>query len=117
LIARPIFQNIRAQRLMLEYDDERSGSFQPLAYIPDDKTAVLGLVTTKTPRRETVEELTTRIHEAAQYIDLERLALSPQCGFSTSIVGNAITIEDERYKLRTIIETAEAIWEESFSSR
>jgi 5-methyltetrahydropteroyltriglutamate--homocysteine methyltransferase len=117
LIARPIFQNIHAHRLMLEYDDERSGSFQPLADIPADKTAVLGLVTTKTPRRETVEELSTRIHEAAQYIDLERLALSPQCGFSTSIVGNAITVEDERYKLRTIVETAEAIWEESFSSR
>ncbi|MFZ0549009.1 MAG: cobalamin-independent methionine synthase II family protein [Candidatus Promineifilaceae bacterium] len=114
LIARPIFQNIKAQRLMLEYDDERSGSFEPLKDIPGDKTAVLGLVTTKTPRRETVAGLTARIHEAAQYIELERLALSPQCGFSTSVVGNAITVEDERYKLGVIVKTAEAVWEESF---
>jgi 5-methyltetrahydropteroyltriglutamate--homocysteine methyltransferase len=114
LIARPIFQHIKAQRLMLEYDDERSGSFAPLRDIPEDKTAVLGLVTTKTPRRETVEGLTARIYEAAQYIDLERLALSPQCGFSTSIVGNAITVEDERYKLGAIVKTAAAVWEESF---
>lgn len=110
LIARPIFQGIRAQRLMLEYDDERSGSFEPLKDVPDDKIAVLGLVTTKTRRRETVPELAARIGEASHYIDLERLALSPQCGFSTSVVGNAITIEDEEYKLRTIVETARQIW-------
>jgi 5-methyltetrahydropteroyltriglutamate--homocysteine methyltransferase len=110
LIARPIFQNIQAQRLMLEYDDERSGDFAPLRDVPEEKTAVLGLVTTKTPRRETVAELTARIHEAARFIDLERLALSPQCGFSTSIVGNAITVADEKYKLGIIVETAQRIW-------
>jgi len=110
LIAKPIFQNIRAQRLMLEYDDERSGSFEPLQEIPADKIAVLGLVTTKTPRRETVAELTARIEAASQFIPLERLALSPQCGFSTSVVGNKITIEDEKYKLGLIVETARAIW-------
>jgi 5-methyltetrahydropteroyltriglutamate--homocysteine methyltransferase len=71
---------------------------------------VLGLVTTKTPRRETVGELTRRIKEASQYVDLERLALSPQCGFSTSVVGNAITIEDEKYKLETIVKTARQVW-------
>ena len=81
---------------MLEYDDERSGGFKPLRDVPEDKTAVLGLVTTKTPRRETVPELTTRIHEAAQHIEIERLALSPQCGFATSVVGNAVTREDEK---------------------
>jgi len=96
---------------MLEYDDERSGSFQPLSDIPDDKVAVLGLVTTKTPRRETEEGLEQRIREAAQYIDLERLALSPQCGFSTSVVGNAITVEDEMYKLGLITKTAGRIWQ------
>ncbi len=95
---------------MLEYDDERSGSFEPLRQIPEDKIAVLGLVTTKTPRRETVEGLTARIKEASQYMPLERLALSPQCGFSTSIVGNAITVEDEKYKLGVIVETAKAVW-------
>lgn len=110
LIAKPIFQGIHAQRLMLEYDDERSGSFEPLLDVPDDKMVVLGLVATKTARRETVGELTERIQEASQYVDLERLALSPQCGFSTSVVGNAITVEDEQYKLVTIVKTARQIW-------
>lgn len=95
---------------MLEYDDERSGSFEPLKEIPVDKIAVLGLVTTKTPRRETVEELSTRLKEASQFIPLERLALSPQCGFSTSIVGNKITVDDEKYKLGVIAETAQMVW-------
>lgn len=112
LIAKPIFQNIKAHRLMLEYDDERSGSFAPLKDVPEDKIAVLGLVTTKTPRRETVTELSGRITEASHFIDLERLALSPQCGFSTSTVGNKITVEDERYKLGVIVETARAVWGE-----
>ena len=96
---------------MLEYDDQRSGSFDPLRLVPDDKMVVLGLVTTKHGRRETVPELSTRIYEAAQFIDLERLALSPQCGFATSIGGNAITLEDEKYKLRTIVETARLVWQ------
>lgn len=110
LIAKPIFQGIHAQRLMLEYDDERSGSFVPLQDVPGDKMVVLGLVTTKTSRRETVGELSARIQEASQYIDLERLALSPQCGFSTSVVGNAISVEDEKYKLETIVQTARQVW-------
>lgn len=110
LIAKPIFQHVKARRLMLEYDDERSGSFAPLRDVPEDKTAVLGLVTTKTPRRETVEELAARVREASRYMPLERLALSPQCGFSTSVVGNAISVEDQKYKLRTIVETAQTIW-------
>jgi 5-methyltetrahydropteroyltriglutamate--homocysteine methyltransferase len=110
LIAKPIFQGIHAQRLMLEYDDARSGSFVPLQDVPEDKTVVLGLVTTKTARRESVGELVRRLEEASQYIDLERLALSPQCGFSTSVVGNAITVDDEKYKLGTIAETARRVW-------
>jgi 5-methyltetrahydropteroyltriglutamate--homocysteine methyltransferase len=109
-LARRIFGGINAQRLMLEYDDERSGNFEPLAHVPEDKVAVLGLVTTKTPRRETPEELESRIREASRYVPLERLALSPQCGFATSIIGNAISVEDEEYKLRTIVETVERVW-------
>jgi 5-methyltetrahydropteroyltriglutamate--homocysteine methyltransferase len=109
-LARRIFTGIRAERLMLEYDDERSGGFEPLAYLPEDKVAVLGLVTTKTPRRETPEELEARIREASGFVPLERLALSPQCGFATSVIGNAITVEDEEYKLRTIVETAARVW-------
>jgi 5-methyltetrahydropteroyltriglutamate--homocysteine methyltransferase len=71
---------------------------------------VLGLVTTKTARQETVADLTARLKEASQFIALERLALSPQCGFSTSIMGNAISVEDEKRKLRTIVETAKSVW-------
>jgi 5-methyltetrahydropteroyltriglutamate--homocysteine methyltransferase len=110
-LARRIFGGINAQRLMLEYDDERSGDFEPLAHMPENKVAVLGLVTTKTPRQETQEELEARIREASRYVPLERLALSPQCGFATSIIGNAISVEDEEYKLRTIVETAERVWD------
>jgi len=109
-LARRIFGGINAQRLMLEYDDERSGDFEPLSYVPEDKVAVLGLVTTKTPRRETPEELESRLREASRFLPLERLALSPQCGFATSVIGNAISVEDEEYKLRTIVETAEKVW-------
>jgi 5-methyltetrahydropteroyltriglutamate--homocysteine methyltransferase len=109
-LARRIFGGIRAQRLMLEYDDERSGGFEPLAHVPDDKIAVLGLVTTKTGRRETPEELEARIREASGFVPLERLALSPQCGFATSIIGNALSVEDEEHKLRTIAATAARVW-------
>ena len=90
-IARRVFAGVTADRLLLEYDDERSGSFQPLDEVPDDRMVVLGLVTTKSGRRETTEELEGRIREAAAHVDLERLAISPQCGFATSIVGNALT--------------------------
>ncbi len=96
---------------MLEYDDERSGSFIPLQDIPDDKIVVLGLVTTKTARRETVADLRARIMAASEFVPLERLALSPQCGFATSIAGNAISVADEQHKLGVIVETARAVWE------
>jgi 5-methyltetrahydropteroyltriglutamate--homocysteine methyltransferase len=109
-LAGRLFPRIRAHRLLLEYDDARSGGFEPLTHVPEDKVCVLGLVTTKTPRRETVEELTARLREAARVVPLERLALSPQCGFATSVLGNALTVEDERAKLRTIVETAAAVW-------
>ena len=109
-LARKIFSGIAAERLMLEYDDERSGDFEPLAHVPEDKVAVLGLVTTKNPRRETVEELEGRIKEASRYVPLERLAISPQCGFATSVIGNALSVEDESYKLQTLVETAGQVW-------
>jgi 5-methyltetrahydropteroyltriglutamate--homocysteine methyltransferase len=109
-LAQRLFPRVAAQRLLLEYDDERSGGFEPLAAAPEDKTVVLGLVTTKTGRRETVEELQARIHEAARVVPLERLALSPQCGFATSILGNALSIADQQAKLRTLAVTAEQVW-------
>ena len=109
-LAERLFPRIAAQRLLLEYDDVRSGWFEPLRAVSEDTFVVLGLVTTKTPRCETVAELTSRIQEAAAFVPLDRLALSPQCGFATSVLGNALAVEDERAKLRTIVETAAAVW-------
>ena len=105
-----LFPRVRAQRLLLEYDDARSGSFEPLLAVPEDKLVVLGLVTTKTGRHETVEELSRRLEEASAFVPLDRLALSPQCGFATSILGNALSPDDQRVKLETIVETANAVW-------
>jgi len=109
-LAERLFPRVKAQRLMLEYDDARSGSFEPLQAVPEGKTAVLGLVTTKSGRRETADELAARIAEASAFCPLERLALSPQCGFATSVLGNALTVEDEQAKLQTIVETADWVW-------
>jgi 5-methyltetrahydropteroyltriglutamate--homocysteine methyltransferase len=109
-LAERIFTRVGADRLLLEYDDERSGGFEPLAAVPDDKTVVLGLVTTKTPRRETVDGLAARIAEAARFLPLERLAVSPQCGFATSVVGNALSASDQRAKLETVARTARTVW-------
>jgi 5-methyltetrahydropteroyltriglutamate--homocysteine methyltransferase len=109
-LAERLFSRVSADRLLLEYDDQRSGSFEPLRSVPDDKIAVLGLVTTKSGRRETVAELEARIREASAFCPLERLALSPQCGFATSVLGNALTVEDQAAKLGTIAETAARVW-------
>jgi 5-methyltetrahydropteroyltriglutamate--homocysteine methyltransferase len=109
-IAEPIFKGVRAHRLLLEYDDERSGTFDPLDLVPDDKQVILGLVTTKGPRRETEDELEARVREAAERIDLERLGVGTQCGFATSVLGNAVTVDDERRKLAVIARTADRIW-------
>jgi 5-methyltetrahydropteroyltriglutamate--homocysteine methyltransferase len=109
-IAPRVFRGVNAGRLLLEYDDERSGSFQPLREVPEDRMVVLCLVTTKSGRRESEEELERRTREAAQHIDLERLAISPQCGFATSVIGNAITVDDQRAKLETIARAAARIW-------
>jgi 5-methyltetrahydropteroyltriglutamate--homocysteine methyltransferase len=109
-LAPRLFDRIPVQRLLLEYDDERSGDFEPLRRVPEEMTAVLGLVTTKTGRVETVAELEARIREAARFIPLERLALSPQCGFATSLGGNELTVEQEAAKLRVLTETARRLW-------
>ena len=116
-IAEPIFKGIRAHRLLLEYDDARSGSFAPLAFIPDDRMVVLGLISTKRGSLEDSEFLAERVEEAATYIDKDRLATSPQCGFSTSIVGNDLSIDEEKAKLRLVAETAATIWGETTTRR
>ena len=109
-IAEPIFRGISAHRLLLEYDDARSGSFAPLARVPDDRMVVLGLISTKRPELEDAEVIVRRINEAARYVGADRLALSPQCGFSTSIIGNELSVEDEKAKLRLVAEAARRVW-------
>jgi len=105
-----VFTRSRFQRFLLEYDDERSGGFEPLRAMPEDRAVVLGLVTTKKPRIETVDELQARITEAARIVPLERLALSPQCGFASTMEGNRISAEAQRAKLHRVAETARAVW-------
>ena len=94
----------------LEYDDERSGGFEPLRFVPEGKQVVLGLVTTKTGELEDKDDLKRRIDEASKYVPLEQLCLSPQCGFSSTVEGNELTVEQERAKLRLVVETAEEVW-------
>jgi len=105
-----VFSRARFQRFLLEYDDERSGDFDPLRAVPDDRVVVLGLVTTKRPRLETVEEIGRRVAEAAAVIPRERLALSPQCGFASTMAGNRISPEDQARKLARVAEAARSIW-------
>lgn len=110
LIAKPIFEHVRAHRLLLEYDDERSGSFEPLREVPDDRMVVLGLVTTKRPDLENAAALARRVREASRYVSMDRLAISPQCGFSTSVVGNRLAVSDQRDKLELLCATAAELW-------
>ncbi len=109
-IAERLFNELAVDRFLLEYDDERSGSFEPLRFAPSNKTVVLGLVSSKTPRLENKQNLIRRIHEAAKYVPLERLALSPQCGFASTMEGNALTDEDQWAKLQLVVETAREVW-------
>jgi 5-methyltetrahydropteroyltriglutamate--homocysteine methyltransferase len=109
-IAARVFRGTRFQRFLLEYDDERSGGFEPLRLVPDDRTVVLGLVTTKKPALESTESLLRRIREAARFVPLERLALSPQCGFASTMRGNRVTQADQRAKLARIAEAAREVW-------
>ncbi|MCY4625085.1 MAG: methionine synthase, partial [Chloroflexi bacterium] len=105
-----VLRRVSAQRLLLEYDGARSGGFEPLRGVPDDKVVVLGLVTTKSGVLERQEDLLARIDEAARHFPRELLALSPQCGFGTSFVGNNLTIDEQNAKLRLVAETAKRAW-------
>jgi 5-methyltetrahydropteroyltriglutamate--homocysteine methyltransferase len=109
-VAEVLFNEINVDAYFLEYDDERSGDFAPLRFFPQDKTLVLGLVTSKFPELEDRDELRARVHEAAAYVDLDRLCLSPQCGFSSTVHGNEITEDDQWAKLRLVAEVADDIW-------
>jgi 5-methyltetrahydropteroyltriglutamate--homocysteine methyltransferase len=107
-----IFSQTHFSRFLLEYDDARSGGFEPLQHVPDDRTVVLGLVTTKKPQLESADELRQRIAEATRLIPLERLALSPQCGFASTMEGNHLTFEDQRRKLELVASVAREVWGE-----
>jgi len=107
-----VFARSRFQRFLLEYDDERSGDFEPLREVPSDREVVLGLVTTKKPRLESVEELRRRIEAATKHVPLERLALSPQCGFASTIEGNRLSVGEQWTKLARVAEAARLVWGE-----
>ncbi|MEY2781533.1 MAG: hypothetical protein RL307_1237 [Pseudomonadota bacterium] len=109
-VAEALLSEMDIDAYFLEYDDDRSGDFRPLRYLAKGKVVVLGLVTTKFGELESKDNLKRRIDEAAKYAPLEQLALSPQCGFSSTVHGNNIAVEDQRTKLRLVIETAQEVW-------
>ncbi len=109
-VAEALLAEMNLDAFFMEYDDERSGDFKPLRFLPKGKIAVLGLVTTKFDTMESKDALKRRIDEAAQYAPLEQLALSPQCGFSSTVHGNLIAVEAQRAKLRLVVETAQEVW-------
>ena len=109
-IADKLFGGINVDRFLLEYDDERSGTFAPLRFVPSSKTVVLGLISTKRPQLENGDALMRRIQQATSYIPLERLALSPQCGFASTMEGNLLTEEEQWAKMRLVVETAQRVW-------
>ena len=109
-VAEALLSEMNLDAYFMEYDDDRSGDFKPLRYLPKGKTVVLGLVTTKFGALESKDDLKRRIDEAARYAPLEQLALSPQCGFSSTVHGNDIAVEAQRAKLRLVIETAQEVW-------
>ena len=105
-----IFERTKFNRFLLEYDDERSGGFAPLKHVPDDRFVVLGLVTSKKPALESGDELKRRIEEASRYIPLERLALSPQGGFASTMEGNRLSALDQQKKLQLVGSVARSVW-------
>ncbi len=109
-IAEKLFSTLRVDRFLLEYDDERSGTFEPLRFVPKGKTVVLGLVSSKRPQLESKRDLIRRIEQAARYVPLEHLALSPQCGFASTMEGNLLTEDDQWAKLALVAETAREVW-------
>jgi 5-methyltetrahydropteroyltriglutamate--homocysteine methyltransferase len=109
-VAEALFGELDVDGFFLEFDDARSGGFEPLRFVPQDKYVVLGLVTTKRGTLENKDDLKRRIEAASKYIPLEQLCLSPQCGFSSTVEGNTLTYDEEVAKLRLIVETAAEVW-------
>ena len=109
-IAEKLFGSLQVDALLLEYDSERAGGFEPLRFVPKGKTVVLGLISTKEPRLESQAEILRRIEEAARYVPIENLALSPQCGFASVAAGNLLSMDDHRRKLELLASTARQAW-------
>jgi 5-methyltetrahydropteroyltriglutamate--homocysteine methyltransferase len=109
-VAEALFSQLDVDGFFLEYDDERSGGFAPLRFVPPGKQVVLGLITTKRPELESKDVLKRRIDEATKYVPIEQLCLSPQCGFSSTVEGNALTQDEQIAKLRLVVETAAEVW-------
>jgi 5-methyltetrahydropteroyltriglutamate--homocysteine methyltransferase len=109
-VAEALFSELDVDGFFLEYDDERSGGFEPLRFVPPGKMVVLGLVTTKRPELESPDELKRRIDQAARFVPLDQICLSGQCGFSSTVEGNTLTYDEEVAKLRLIVDVARDIW-------
>ena len=109
-VADIMFNQISVDTYLMEYDSPRAGDFSPLRLVPPNKLVVLGLISTKTPELEPAEDIKRRIDEAARYLPLEQLALSPQCGFASNYLGNPVTIDDQKRKLALVVEIAEEVW-------
>jgi 5-methyltetrahydropteroyltriglutamate--homocysteine methyltransferase len=109
-VAEVLFNELHVDAYFLEYDDERSGGFAPLRFVPENKTVVLGLVTTKVGNLESPDELKRRVDEASQYMPRAHMALSPQCGFSSTVHGNEIATDNQWAKLELVVNTAREIW-------
>ncbi len=109
-IAEKLFGNLQVDAFLLEYDSERAGGFAPLRFVPKGKTVVLGLISTKVPQVESQAELLRRIDEAARFVPIENLALSPQCGFASVAAGNLLSMDEQRRKLELLVDTARKVW-------
>jgi 5-methyltetrahydropteroyltriglutamate--homocysteine methyltransferase len=109
-IAERLLNELKHDRFLFEYDSPRAGGFEPLRFLPKGKIVVLGLVSTKVPQLEKIDDLKRRIDEASRYVPLEQLAISPQCGFSSDVVGNLIAEDDQRRKLEVVVETSRQVW-------
>ena len=105
-----VFERTKFNNFLLEYDDDRSGGFEPLKHVPEDRTVVLGLITSKKPKLESKDELKQRIEEASKYVPMDRLALSTQCGFASTEEGNLLTAAEQDAKLKLVVETAKEVW-------
>jgi 5-methyltetrahydropteroyltriglutamate--homocysteine methyltransferase len=109
-IAEKLFSTMAVDRFLLEYDDERSGSFEPLRFVPRGKTVVLGLVSSKLPQLESADALARRVEQASRHVPLQELALSPQCGFASTMEGNLLSEDEQWAKLRLVADTARRVW-------